>query len=48
MFFDDMGPCLVEINLPEETYVTKLAVGKPNTDQEPPLDRVLYRKLMDL
>ena len=47
--FDDMGPCLVEINLPEETYVIpKLAVGKPNTDQEPPLDRVLYRKLMDL
>ena len=47
--FDDMGPCLVEISLPEETYVIpKLAVGKPNTDQEPPLDRVLYRKLMDL
>ena len=47
--FEDMGPCLVEISLPEETYVIpKLAVGKPNTDQEPSLDRVLYRKLMDL
>lgn len=43
------GPCLVEVCLPEETYVVpKLAVGKPNTDQEPPLDRALYRKLMNL
>lgn len=49
MIFEEKGPCLIEINLPEETYVVpKLAVGKPNTDQEPPLDRSLYRKLMDL
>lgn len=43
------GPYLIEVVLPEETYVVpKLAVGKPNTDQEPPLDRDLYRKLMNL
>ncbi|WP_370778030.1 thiamine pyrophosphate-binding protein [Holdemania massiliensis] len=43
------GPYLIEVVLPEETYVVpKLAVGRPNTDQEPPLDRDLYRKLMDL
>ena len=46
---DQEGPYLIEVVLPEETYVIpKLAVGKPNTDQEPPLDRDLYRKLMNL
>ena len=43
------GPALIEIVLPEQTLVQpKLAVGKPGTDQEPPLDRKLYRKLMEL
>ena len=46
---DQEGPYLIEVVLPEETYVIpKLAVGKPNTDQEPLLDRDLYRKLMNL
>ena len=46
---DQEGPYLIEVVLPEETYVIpKSAVGKPNTDQEPPLDRDLYRKLMNL
>lgn len=40
---------MVEIKLIENTYVfPKLEYGKPNQDQEPLLDRGMYKKLMDL
>ena len=40
---------LVEIKLREETYVfPKVEFGKPNQDQEPTLDRDLYRRLMEM
>lgn len=42
-------PALVEVKLMENTYVfPKLEYGKPNQDQEPLLDRNLYRQLMEL
>lgn len=42
-------PALIEIKIMENTYVfPKLEYGKPNQDQEPLLDRRLYKKLMDL
>lgn len=43
------GPVVVEVKLKENTYVfPKLEFGKPNQDQEPLLDRELFRKLMEL
>ena len=37
---------LIEFILPETTYVfPKLAINKPIQDQEPPIDRELYRQL---
>lgn len=42
-------PLLVEIMLPEDTYIyPKLEFGKPNQDQSPLLDRELYDELMGL
>ena len=39
----------MEIKLREETYVfPKVEFGKPNQDQEPTLDRDLYRRLMEM
>ncbi|MBQ8435376.1 MAG: thiamine pyrophosphate-binding protein [Oscillospiraceae bacterium] len=44
--FSGDEPVLIEVMLPETTYVfPKLAVNKPIQDQEPPLDRELYRQL---
>ena len=35
--------------LPEDTYITpKLEFGKPNQDQEPLIDRSLYKNIMDI
>lgn len=43
------GPELLEVMIRENTYVVpKLEFGKPNQDQEPLLDRELYRKIMEL
>ena len=40
---------LVEVSIEKDTYVSpKLVYGKPNQDQEPPLDRMLYQELMEL
>lgn len=45
--FDE--PEIIEIVLPQLTHVyPKLAMGRPNQDQEPLLDRVLYDYLMAL
>ncbi len=42
-------PELVEIIIRENTYVTpKLEFGKPNQDQEPLIDRELYKRIMDM
>lgn len=47
--FGEDGPECIEVLLPDETYVTpKLVFGQPNQDQDPPIDRALYRELMDL
>lgn len=47
--FQDGEPEVIEIIIPEKTYVfPKLEFGKPNQDQEPLIDRGLYRRLMDL
>lgn len=47
--FSGDEPVLIEIVLPETTYVfPKLAVNKPIQDQEPPIDRELYRQLDSL
>lgn len=44
--FADSEPMLIEFILPETTYVfPKLAINKPIQDQEPPIDRELYRQL---
>ena len=41
--------CLIEIRIEEETYVVpKLEFGKPNQDQEPLIDRALYKELMEM
>lgn len=41
--------CLIEVVLPEKTYVfPKLEYGKPNQDQEPLLDREIFDELMEL
>lgn len=43
------GPVLIEIRMEQDTYVfPKLEFGKPNQDQEPLLDRVLYERIMAL
>ncbi len=48
-FMSMEGPVLVEIKLKKETYVfPKLEFGKPNQDQEPLIDRELFRELMEL
>lgn len=42
-------PALIEIKIPESTYVyPKLEFGKPTEDQEPLLDRSIYNYLMKL
>ena len=47
--FSNEKPELVEILIKENTYVIpKLEFGKPNQDQEPLIDRVLYNKIMNL
>ena len=47
--FDFTKPCLIEYCIYDETFVfPKLEFGKPNQDQEPLLDRELYRYLMEL
>jgi acetolactate synthase I/II/III large subunit len=47
--FGEDGPECIEVLLPDETYVTpKLVFGQPNQDQDPPIDRDLYRELMEL
>ena len=47
--FSNDKPELVEILIKENTYVVpKLEFGKPNQDQEPLIDRVLYNKIMNL
>ena len=46
---NDNLPRVIEVVLPDNTYVyPKLAMGKPNNDQEPELDRKLYQTLLDL
>lgn len=48
-FFRAPGPAFLEVALQGDTYVfPKLAMGKPNQDQEPPIDRALYDRLMAL
>lgn len=45
----NLEPVIIEIELNTDTYVfPKLEYGKPNQDQEPLLDRVLYEQLMRL
>lgn len=42
-------PILIEIRIDEDTYVfPKLEYGKPNHDQQPLIDRDLYKELMEL
>ena len=48
-FIDNNRPVLIEIDLPEDTYVyPKLAMGKPTYDQDPLIDRELLKRLLDL
>ncbi len=43
------GPVLIEIKIPEDTYVfPKLEFGKANQDQEPLIDRELFNYIMNL
>ncbi|OJU18413.1 MAG: acetolactate synthase [Clostridiales bacterium 43-6] len=47
--FSEDGPAVIEVMLPHETYVfPKLAMNKPNQDQEPAIDREIYDYLMNL
>ena len=47
--FLENGPAFIEINITEDTYVfPKLEYGRPNQDQEPLLERSLYKYLMEL
>lgn len=47
--FEDGIPELIEIKIDTDTYVfPKLEFGKPNQDQEPLIDRQLYKELMEL
>jgi len=44
---DNNNPEIIEVKIHENTYVfPKLEFGKPNQDQEPLLDRVLFNELM--
>lgn len=48
-FMKDSSPALIEIRIPENTYVfPKLEYGKPNQDQQPLLDRKLFNELMGM
>lgn len=45
----DDKPCFIEISLIDTTYVyPKLAMDKPIHDQDPPLDRKLFNKLLEI
>lgn len=45
--FSKCCPSLIEVALPKKTYVfPKLAMKKPNHDQEPLLDRAIFKKIM--
>ena len=45
----DGKPKLIDIKLPGDTYVVpKLRFGSPNQDQEPLIDRGLFKRLMEL
>ena len=47
-FLSDM-PCLIDVQIKGNTYIyPKLEYGKPNQDQEPLLDRELFKYLMEL
>jgi acetolactate synthase-1/2/3 large subunit len=47
--FLGVNPCIIEVVLDAETHVfPKLAINKPIQDQEPPLDRDIYKYLMNL
>ena len=47
--FTDKEPHLLEVLIDRDTYVTpKLEFGKPNQDQEPLLDRLIYNSIMSL
>lgn len=47
--FSGSKPCVIELKIRENTYVfPKLEFGKPNQDQEPLLDRQLFKELMML
>lgn len=47
--FCDNKPTIIEVDISEPTYVfPKLRFGKPNQDQEPLLDRDMYKELMAL
>lgn len=47
--FHENGPAIIEIVLPQKTYVfPKLAINKQNQDQEPLLGRSLFNYLMKL
>lgn len=49
VFMTTEGPVLIEIKIPEDTYVfPKLEFGKPNQDPEPLIDRSLFNELMEL
>lgn len=46
---NDNKPLLVEVRITEDTYAfPKLEYGKPNQDQQPLIDRDLFKELMDL
>ena len=48
-YLDSDGPALIEISLDDDTYVfPKLAMGKLSQDQEPELDRELFKYISDL
>jgi len=47
--FAEEGPGIIEIVLPQNTYVfPKLAMNKPNQDQEPSISRTIYDDIMNL
>ncbi|MCD2492281.1 thiamine pyrophosphate-binding protein [Lacrimispora sp. NSJ-141] len=47
--FCDEEPELIEIMIEENTYVfPKVKFGNPNQDQEPLIDRALYKEIMEL
>lgn len=47
--FENDNPAIIEVRLSEYTYVfPKLQYNKPNQDQEPLINRELYKQLMDL